>query len=37
MYDWGHVKTELMFRSPLNLGELFWAFGKLTLLKENPA
>jgi len=34
MNDSVHVKTAIEFRSPLSVGELYWAGGKLKILKE---
>jgi len=34
MYDSVHVKTAIRIRSPLSAGEVYWAAGKVTILKK---
>ena len=34
MYDSVNVKTVIRIRSPLSAGEVYWAAGKVTILKK---
>jgi len=34
MYDSVNVKTAIRIRSPLSAGEVYWADGKVTILKK---